>query len=226
MLIESPYEPFVLNWDKLDDAAKKSSPDAEDNQARLDLKLLLDTISSGSSGDTKLDKYFKTRDSNKEQKFVTYESLWTIFSPGALVYAKPFLGEDQVIIVQDCLGPWPPSRRTSKWPLQCLTYDWNGKAFKRVALRLYIENFEGTKAINSLPFYPLEHHQELETLKKRLLERGAKYKRFCTAKNGLQMFDYTGAVVFGQKGFSGIRGDDDTVSLLDFSNSSILTHEI
>lgn len=225
--IESPYEPFILNWDKLEEAVKESSADAEDNQARLDLKLLLDIISSGSSGDLKLDKYFKTRESNREQKFVTFESLWTIFSPGAMVYAKPFLGQDQVLIVQDYLETWPVTRRKpSKWTLQCLTYDWNGKAFKRVALQLDIENFEGTRPITALPFYPLEHHQQLEILKKRLVERGAKYRKFCTAEKGSQMFDYTGAVVFGQKGFSGIRGDDDEVSLPEFSNDRILTHEI
>ena len=224
--IESPYEAFILNWDKLEKAAKESPVDEKDKQARLDLKLLLDTISSG-SGDPKLDKYFKVRESNREQRSVTFESLWTLFPPGALVYGKPFLGQDQVFIVQDNLRPWPLiGRKSSTWALQCWTYDWDGKTFKRTALRLDFESFEGLKPITSLPFYPLDHHQQPEILKKRLVERGKKYRKFCIAKQGSRMFDYKGDVVLGKKGFSGITGDDDEVSLPGSSNDSILTHEI
>ena len=225
--IVSPYEPLILNWDRLEAATKDSSTDGKGNQARSDLKLVLDTISSGSSGDLKLDKYFKIRMPNVEQNMVTFESLWTIFSPGALVYGKPFLGQDQIFIVQDNLGTWPETgRKRSKWTLQCLTYDWDGNSFKRVALQLDIDNFEGSKPITSLPFYPLDYHQQPEVLKQRLVERGAKFKRFCTAKKGSQMFDYRGDVVLGQKGFSGIRGDDEEVCRSDSSNDPILTHKI
>lgn len=224
--IESPYEAFILNWDKLEIAAGGRSADKKDNQARLDLKLLLDTISSG-SGDPKLDKYFKIRESNREQRSVTFESLWTLFSPGALVYGKPFLGQDQIFIVQDSLRAWPLTRRKDfKWALQCWTYDWDGRTFKRMTLRLEIEDFDGNKPITSLPFYPLDYHQQPETLKERLVERGVKYRKYCTAKQGSRMFDYKGDVVFGKKGFSGITGDDDEVSLPGSSDNSILTHEI
>ena len=220
--INSPYEGLILNWAKLEKAANESSTEEKDDQARKDLKLLLDTISSG-SGDQKLDKYFKIRDSHKEQKLVTFETLWTLFAPGTLVYGKPFLGEDQVFIVYDNLNPWPINgRKTSTWTLQCWTYDWNGKTFKRLALRLDIESFEGTRPISSLPFYPLDYHQELEVLKKRLCERGAKYKRFCTAEEGSRMFDYRGDVVFGKRGFPGVTGGDDKVSLLSFYNRYVL----
>lgn len=100
--IESPYEAFILNWDKLENAAKESSADEKDNQARLDLS---------KSGDPKLDKYFKIRESNREQRSVTFESLWTLFSPGALVYGKSFLGQDQIFIVQNSLRAWPLTGR-------------------------------------------------------------------------------------------------------------------
>ena len=224
--INSPYEGLILNWEKLEKAANESSSDEKVDQARKDLKLLLDAISSG-SGDQKLDKYFKIRDSHKEQKLVTFESLWTLFAPGTLVYGKPFLGQDQVFIVHDNINPWPLNgRKTPTWTLQCWTYDWNGKTFKRMALRLHIESFEGTRPISSLPFYPLDYHQEPEVLKKRLSERGAKYKRFCTAKEGSRMFDYKGDAVFGKRGFSGVTGGDDRVSLSTFYSRQILTNGI
>ncbi len=211
--IYSPYEALVFGWDKLETATEESPTDEKDIQARQDLKLLLETISSG-SGDSKLDKYFKVRESHKEQKSVCFEWLWTLFPPGELVYGKLFQDEDQIFIVQDNDRPWPFERsKPVDWTLQCWTYDWDGIAFKRKALTLSIESFEGYKPINSLPFYPLDHHQDPEDLKRRLVDRGAKYKRFCTAKQGSRMFDYKGPVLGNKKGFSRMMGVDGEVSL-------------
>lgn len=213
--ILSPYEALILKWDKLQTAAKESLVDEKEKQARMDLQLLLDTISTG-SGDPKLDKYFKTRDSNREQKSVTFESLWTLFPPGALVYGRLFQGQDQIFIVLDNYRPWPRNEsEPPPWTLQCLTYDWDGMTFKRRAVDLKIPNFENAKPITSLDFFPLDYYPDLDDLKRRLLDRGAKYKQFCTAKQGSQMFDYKGDVGFGKKGFSRITGDEDEVYQLD-----------
>ena len=210
---DSPYEPFILYWDRLEKAAKEIPGEEKENQARLDLRLLLDTIASG-SGDLKLDKYFKARESHIQQRCVTFESLWTLFPPGTLVYGKPFQGQDQIFIVKDNISPWPPvGRKTITWILECWTYDWNGKSFQRMGLQLEVELFESTKPITELPFYPLDYHPQLEDLKKRLVERGARYKKVCTLKQGSRMLDYKGDAVFGKKGFSGFTGDDDEVSL-------------
>ena len=210
----SPFEPLILNWDELAKAAKEDPVDDKDMEARLDLKLLLDTISAG-SGDTKLEKYFKVRDSYREQGLVTFEMLWTIFPPGAMVYGRPFQGEEQIFLVKDNIRIWPRSERRgeSRWSLICWTYDWNGKAFKRLSLRLDFDEFEGHKPITSLSFYPLQYVQHFDVLKKRLVERGTKYKSLCTAKQGFKMFDYEGEVMFfGKKGFSESIGEDDEVS--------------
>ena len=215
--LNSPYEAFIHRWSELEEASKESGGNEKDKEARKDLRLLLDTLSTG-SGDPKLDKYFKTRHSNREQRSVTYETLWTLFPPGALIYGKPFLGQDQVFIVQDNLRIWPfIGRETSTWNLACWTYDWDGKNFKRMALTLEFESFEGLKPITSLPFYPLKYHPEPEALKKHLSRRGEKYKRFCKARQGSQMFDYRGDVLVGKKGFSGLVGDNDKVSLRESS---------
>lgn len=222
--IDSPYEALVHYWDKLEKAAKEPFENEEEKQARLDLKVLLDTVSS-QSGDQKLDKYFKMRGSLKEQKMVTFDTLWTLFSPGALMYGKPFLGQDQVFIVQDNVSPWPlPKDKT--WTLICWTYDWDGKMFKRMALNVEIERFDGQKPIISLPYYPLEYHPQPHELRRRLSERGAMYKVICTTKQGLRMFDYKGHVVFAKKGFSGIGRDDDQVCLSDSSKglSELIKH--
>ena len=206
--IISPYQAFIFNWNKLKRAAKESRIDGKDEQARLDLGLLLDTLSNG-SGDPKLDKYLKARDSSKEQKIVTFESLWTIFPPGILVYGKMFLGQDQVFIVQHNTRPWPRNAsEPSPWTLKCWTYDWDGKTFKRRALVLEIESFESSKPITSLPFYPVDYHPDPEELKRRLVGRGGKYKRLCTAEQGSRMFDYEGKVILAKRGFFDVSGDN------------------
>ena len=216
--LNSPYEPLILYWEKLQQAAKEVTKDVNDKLAREDLKLLLDTVSS-SSGDPKLDKYFKTYDSNKEQKSVTFETLWTIFPPGSLVCGKPFQGQDQVFIVQDNSRPWPYSRANSArekatWDLLCWTYDWDGKMFRRLSLNLEFEYFDGHKPITSLPYYPFELDEKRACIKDNLIKQGVKYRQFCTATQGSRMFDYHGEAIFLKKGFSGIRGDDDEVGLL------------
>ena len=222
--IFSPYETLIFNWEKLETAAKVVSTDEKDRQARMDLKLLLDTISNG-SGDPKLDKYFKIRDSNREQRSVAFDSLWTIFPPGELVYGRPCLGQDQIFIVRDNLRAWPRDEsKTATWSLECWTYDWDGKFFKRRLVRLDIESFESYKPIASLAFYPLDHHPD-SNLKQRLVDRGYKYKRLCIAKQGSRMFDYAGNALFGKQGFSGISGDDDGVSVSHFLLDSLLIRD-
>ncbi|KAL8645451.1 MAG: hypothetical protein Q9210_006700 [Variospora velana] len=208
--IESPYESLILNWEKLEKAAEETPANDENDEARKDLKLLLSTISSG-SGDAKLDKYFKTRESNREQKTVTFDALWTLFPPGALVFGRFFLGQDQLFLVGDDLLTWPQDGAT-KWTMLCLIYDWDGKMFKRKSLRLDIDSFEGSKPITQLPFYPLKDYPNSAELKKRLNKRGLDYKRICNAKEGSQMFGYKGNALVDKGGFSGIRGDKDEIN--------------
>ncbi|EXJ70039.1 uncharacterized protein A1O5_07112 [Cladophialophora psammophila CBS 110553] len=211
--ISAPYEALVLNWDKLEQATKIESGSDSDKQARSDLKLLLDTITN-SSGDAKLDKYFKTRDSHKQQNSVTFDNLWTIFAPGTLVYGRPFQGQDQVFVVQDNIGPWPyfsdgVPREQATWTLLAWTYDWNGSIFKRRPLRLEFEYFDGTKPITSLPYYPFQFHEQQGSVRENLIQQGIKYRKFCTATQGSRLFDYRGDALLVKKGFSGVQADDD-----------------
>ncbi|KAI8180185.1 hypothetical protein K4K52_013037 [Colletotrichum sp. SAR 10_76] len=100
--LSSPYDAIIYEYDDLLAEAEKAEEDEENMQARKDLKLLLDTIRT-SSGDEKLDKYFKMRPNYKKAtpNTIQFEDLWTVFPPGMLVYGKPFQGEDQVFVVKD-----------------------------------------------------------------------------------------------------------------------------
>ncbi|KAF7884770.1 uncharacterized protein EAF02_005106 [Botrytis sinoallii] len=187
VLLYSLYEPLVLYWDDLNNAAEKEVEDAVEKQARADLKLLLETIGSG-SGDAKLDKYLKSRKSNMDQRTVTYETLWTIFAPGTLVYGRFFQGEDQLFLVYESEWLWPLiNARPRYWELTVWSYDWNGRIFKQSPAILKIEAFEGQKAISSLSVFPLKFHDDVEN----------------------RMFDYGGPAIFEQRGFLNAQDDDD-----------------
>ena len=218
--LSSPYEPLILYWDKLEEATKQEPKDDKDRQARSDLKLLLDAIAAG-SGDVKLDKYFKSRASMKKQDAVTFDTLWTLFPPGTLLYGKPFQGQDQVFIVYDNERVWPYLRRGTPreqdpWSLLCWTYDWDGTMFRRMPLKIDFEHFEQHKPITSLPYFPFKLHMDYEEIKRNLIERGKRYRQLCTATQGSRMFDFKGEVHFVQRGFQGLQGDDDKVSLSSF----------
>ncbi|EXJ82358.1 hypothetical protein A1O3_06171 [Capronia epimyces CBS 606.96] len=210
----SPYEALVLNWEKLEEAVKvtTATDNATDKQARSDLKLLLDTISS-SSGDARIDKYFKIRDSCKSQQSVTFENLWTIFPPGTLVYGRPFQDQDQLFVVLDSVRQWPyfsdeVPREQASWTLLAWTYDWDGKKFRRNCLQLEFDYFEGSKPITSLPYFPFDLHDRRHAITTALLKRGEKYRALCTATQGSRLFDYRGNAVLEKQGFSGLQGDD------------------
>ncbi|KAJ8071027.1 hypothetical protein OCU04_001375 [Sclerotinia nivalis] len=196
-----------MYWDDLQAAAEEETEEAIEKEARGDLKLLLETISSG-SGDAKLDKYFKSRKSNMYQKTVTYETLWTIFPPGTLVYGRFFQGEDQMLLIYDNFRVWP-RQDDDDWSLLAWTYDWDGRMFKRSPVKLSIESFEGQKAISSLAFFPIHFHDDSEGVKQRLIERGRRFRHYCTTKDADRMFDYEGQAIFEQRGFSAAQGDDD-----------------
>ena len=232
--IQSPFKPLVLYWDELEQAAQDSPKDDNDRQARADLRILLDTISS-SSGDPKLDKYFRARDSNKEQGSVTFETLWTIFLPGSLVYGQPFQRQHQIFVVQDSGKTWPTFKRRgafeqplehASWGLLCWTYDWDGNKFRRLCLRLDFGYFDGHKPITSLPFYPFNLNDQSNVIKESLTKQGKDYRLVCQADQGSRMFEYNGEAILVKKGFSGVQGDDDKVSIVVITRKSAQTSKL
>lgn len=210
--IDSPYEAIIFKWDILKKVSAEEPNDPEDRQAREDLGLLLDILSSGSSGDSKLDKYFKNQEAYLREYTVQFDDLWTIFPPGTLVYGKPFQGQDQLFIVQDNTRAWPESGdrppQLLPWQLRCWTYDWNGVKFQRTSFTLLFEQFEGYRPIESLAYRPFDPDKNGD-IKAKLIERGKIFRRLCTAKEEARLFEYEGDTIFGKKGFTGlVQGDE------------------
>ena len=209
--IPDPFAPIVHNWDKLQRVVKETGSELSDADklARSDLKLLLEIIATASGVD-RLGKYFKDREQHIYNKTITYETLWTLFSPGKLVYSEPFLRKEQIFIVGSSYVDFPvENRRARPWSVSCWGYDWNGETFDRKAYTFEFEKFLGSKTINALPCYPLEHYsngdqEQIRRLKSRLADRGRIFKELATAEKGRQMFSYNGKVLYRGIGISTI----------------------
>lgn len=221
--LNSPYEPIIFSWDQLREVASKNEADG-DRQAKDDLNLLLDTISGRASGDEKLDKYFTMRDNYKsqQQETVQFNDLWTIFAPGTLIYGKPFQDEEQVFVVKDNRMTWPRQNERageySPWSLEGWSYDWKDGSFGRSSYNLYFEHFDGHRPITTLPYYPLEMHEDYEAVQSRLIERGKLFQQYCNAKDESRMFDYKGDAILEKKGFSGMKNEEVSCALRDFNS--------
>ncbi|KAI9795899.1 MAG: hypothetical protein M1833_006626 [Piccolia ochrophora] len=230
----SPYEPLIHNWNGLNELAhgvsessfvstfrqrlgkfgdQRRAADAKhsswsgtitslvDDDAVLakaieDLKILLNHITVA----PELNLYFETREVQIKSESVSFEYVWTIFPPGEIVFSSPFMKEPQAFLVYEAL-----KSDENPWSLICWTYDYDGSTFNRVAVEFSIDEFKGTRAINTLPVYPLKYHvdkegkKDAESIKKTLIERGEKFKDFCLEQPGEQMFEYKGdALIRGQ----------------------------
>ena len=215
----SPYEALVFNYDALRLEASKTQ-DPEKQLARDDLTRLLDIISGGSSGDEKLDKYFKNRDGYKDRSTIQFEDLWTVFPPGTLVYGNPFQNEHQVFVVKDNHKPWPwrderprGSKEWASWKLEAWSYDWKDGLFRRTPFTLLFDEFEGPLPLTSLPYYPFRLHQQYDDVFRELVSRGKLFRGICEAKQSDRLFSYEGKIILEKKGFLGMRPDEEVSAL-------------
>ncbi|KAK6845670.1 AAA family ATPase [Apiospora arundinis] len=208
----SPYEAIIFDWDKLQGAATQPPKDDKDKQARQDLKLLLDTISSGSSGDSMLDKYFKARrNKNPGADTIQFQDLWTAFPPGTLIYGKPFQGQDQVFIVRDNTVTWPLKRQSGEdapFTLEVWSYDWQNGTFGRTSFYIEFNKFDGLVPLTTLEYYPFKLHPEYDAVWEKLLKRGKRFQMLCKAET--RLFEYEGKAVLEKKGFAGLVQENNS----------------
>ncbi|KAF1816127.1 P-loop containing nucleoside triphosphate hydrolase protein [Eremomyces bilateralis CBS 781.70] len=211
--LDSPFEPLVLNWDRLKTEADKEGSTENDKTARRALGMVLDRVRQN-AGDSRLNDFLRSREAVIRSNNITYDTLWTIFAPGTIIYGRPFLNQDQLFIVKDNSGPWPNSD-SKEWELECWTYDWNGRDFRRRFLRLAFPTFNGSKPITALLYFPLSMAEDRDRIESRLIERGRRYRKYCTANAGERRFKYQGRAIVDRVGFLlGLDSDSDDAHAL------------
>ncbi|KAF1916441.1 hypothetical protein BDU57DRAFT_587443 [Ampelomyces quisqualis] len=123
----------------------------------------------------------------KRKRVMTFELLWTLFPPGALVYALQDGQERAMTLVK---SHYDVHEETGSPILQvaCKFIHWDGCRFGTRKLHIRIPEYVGTRPIRSLEVYPLEYHEDPVALKDRLIARGAKTEELA----GLEYRAYEG----------------------------------
>ncbi|KAF5629995.1 AAA family [Fusarium tjaetaba] len=215
----SPFQAIVFQFHELIKESQEAREGEADERTWKDLKLLLDTISSGSSGDERLDKYFKIRPSyrSREPETIQFEDLWTTFPSGTLVYGEAFQNQPQVFIVMANSRPWPwqrdddslNSNRLAPWYLHAWSYDWRDGTFCRCLFLLKFHPFDGHLPLTSLHFYPFNLHPDYHNVRQDLIRRGKQFRKICEAKQSSRLYEYKGKAIFERAGLSSIGNDDE-----------------
>lgn len=184
-------------------------------KAKKDLTTLLEHIRKTQD----VSSYFVGLNTSKTSRTVQFEYLWTLFPPGELVYATPFMRQPQVFIVKESISYIRfekenngDNKKNRVWALDCWSYDWDGKKLKRVPVTFQFEDFQGARKVNTLPCYPLKYRDEAsdpenEVLSRQLIERGKKFVDFSVNKAGKQMFDYDGDAINHGSGFQKLKNN-------------------
>lgn len=83
--------------------------------------------------------------------------------------------------------------------------DFDGRVFTRCPFRLHLDKFDGIRAINSLPFYPLKFHPDKLAIRDLCKKRGTVFRICHAGLKGEQVFDYDGEAIYTefQEGIGG-----------------------
>ncbi|EOD48453.1 putative atpase aaa+ type core protein [Neofusicoccum parvum UCRNP2] len=165
------FQPLIHRWSELKAEIDKLDPNSESEDVRLTKQhavVLYDLLQS---------EFNETIESSQDMKskgVMTYEHLWTLFQPGAVIYCRQD-GQETAAKLSDTRYGMDNCQRPCFW-VRAKYVDWNGNSFGTSSLNIKILGYAGTKPIHQLATYPIEFHHDKEGLRKRLLERGAKFE--------------------------------------------------
>jgi hypothetical protein len=108
---------------------------------------------------------------------ITWELLWTIFAPNALIYRwHRFIEQDQVMKLRS-IEKRERMDKSRYWEFSCVIVADDGAkfGFANEPFSLEMDEFTGTRKITDLNLYPLEYHSEKTQLRQDLVERGRRF---------------------------------------------------
>lgn len=214
IVVQTPFYHFVWSWDSLMSACEpKENDSAGQQQARKDLKELLDTL----KGSDWLRSWARSLDSMKTSKKIKFEYLWTIFSHGRTVYARSYLNDMQMFKV---ISSSSPPYKGKRFRVTCGGLDWNGSQFAPYWYDFFIKEFDDERSITELTVFPTDFYGEgTIALRERLLERGRSYCKICRGEPVTFQYGYQGTAIVsisqlprlkgGRAGESGGDVDED-----------------
>ena len=131
---------------------------------------------------------------------IRFDDLWYLFSPGDHIISRQhpskawrilltFGGRLNLATVESLARDTeaPKKHEPNPFTIHCCYLDFDGKHFREVHENFKIEHFENEKEVTSLKAFPLRYHDNSETLRKDLVERGRKFLK-CIEKPQLRYF--------------------------------------
>ncbi|KAL8700173.1 MAG: hypothetical protein Q9201_005593 [Fulgogasparrea decipioides] len=162
--VVSPFRPFVHRWQRLTDALN-NEPDPE---TKSHIQLFYDALK------VELELTLEARDDFIAHDAISFNSLWTIFEPGTIVFT--IINKRQVAARLKTTSIYQ-GKREDVFQLACESIYANGEQLGWGQNRLEIPEFGGMQKIYELPVYPLKYHRKVDKVTKQLIKNGKKYER-------------------------------------------------
>ena len=117
-------------------------------------------------------KHFKELLKHQE---ITYNLLWALFPPNALVYTTCSNTKKLQCVRYDFGQKKRLENGTVYFSLKCRYLDFNGKIFGDISAELIICKFRGTERITNLPGFPLRYYPNRSRVTARLMNCRRKF---------------------------------------------------
>jgi hypothetical protein len=163
LVFTAPFEAFVRRWTEF----TKELDVAQPGKGKEHLELLHSLLKE------ELKDTIKALEDYVVHGVITYEHLWVIFQPGAIVYTRQG-GIPKAMCFQS--GLYTKTKCGPCYQLTIEAIGWGGSGFGRSVDYLHIYPWTGTRPIKDLPAFPLSLHPEEESVRSSLIDRGRKYE--------------------------------------------------
>ncbi len=175
---ETPFEPFVHRWERLEKARQAE----QDPETKSHINLLWSTL------EVQLRDTLKRKADHIAHGVITIKHIWTIFEPGCLVF---MIDDGRERLLRLAGGSFDSC---GNYDLDCRYIDWDGERFGSEAEDLTIFKFKGTTPIAGLRGFPVEYHPSRSKLEQRLIARGKVFE----ANKGYHYKSYDGIGIDNQ----------------------------
>lgn len=175
LTFKAPFHPFYYRWHRFE----KVCQEEQDEDTKNHLELLHAILSK------EILPHIEAMEDLTKNNVVSFDYLWTIFSPGMEVYTK-IDGHDRIILLRD--SRYGASMDGEFFSLECRYIDCDGSRFGYAETSIEIISFDGVKKLVELDAIPAHLHPDVESLVERLHARGKKLEQL----NGFHHMSYSG----------------------------------
>ena len=174
LVLKAPFRPFFYRWEYFKELFVQI--DEEFSPASGYVSLLYDLLHPEIQ--PQIDEVKDLIDN----RVITYKLLWALFRPNQQLYSDSDSHNGM------CVHKNFEYNDDGSFDVKAMFVDWDGTQFGYRSTTVSIQEFDGTKPITKLGIYPFELHQSPEETRRKLLERGKRFRELCT----VQHQSYTG----------------------------------